>query len=409
MKAKTSLSARSCGCILLLAALVLLVPAGLVYLLNPFGADGLDPESGTIYFVTSHSRRDGVTWSLGAIDGGNRQPRTVWETDNRIESIAWSPDRTRLALAMYDGAGTWIYLLDIQAATQGDGSALRRISPPAEGLQTPIADADPAWSPDGSRIAFASKRSQDSASAILVMNADGSNLRRVSFEPGWSQMCTSHIVPNCLQTLFGGDTRPAWSPDGSQIAYVGERRGDDRLRQDGSVKDGGIWSEVHVVNADGSEDRALVAVEPGIGGPLLWTPDGRRILFSETGRIGLFAIDLNGSNSTLFVDNVYGSAPRWSPDGQYLAFEGNHSSIYLVKADGSDKKALPGCVSPTVNDCVLPTWSADGQHIVYWKQYTSESGEDLLEAITLQDSDRTRVLCASAWGNGPLLWLGWAP
>src|SRR5437667_12516153 len=66
----------------------------------------------------------------------------------------------------------------------------------------PAADFDPAFSPDGSKIAFVSKR--DGNYEIYVMEADGTNPRRLTNDPGF-------------------DTNPAWSPDGSQIAFNSNR------------------------------------------------------------------------------------------------------------------------------------------------------------------------------------------
>ena len=82
-----------------------------------------------------------------------------------------------------------------------DGSGVARLT------DSEATDADPAWSPDGRRIAFASDR--DGGSNIYVMNADGSGVAR-------------------LTDSSAGDYGPAWSPDGRRIAFASERDGDAR-------------------------------------------------------------------------------------------------------------------------------------------------------------------------------------
>ena len=98
-----------------------------------------------------------------------------------------------------------------------DGSGTRRLTHNAG------YNAEPAWSPDGRKIAFQSTR--DGNREIYVMNADGSEKRNLTRNPA-------------------KDGRPSWSPDGRRIAFVSDR--DGRL-------------EAHVMNADGSGQRSLTA------------------------------------------------------------------------------------------------------------------------------------------------------
>ena len=88
------------------------------------------------------------------------------------------------------------------------------------------AQADPAWSPDGRKIAFLNGR--DGNSEVYVMNANGSGQRNLTRNPG-------------------NDADPAWSPDGRKIAFVSNRDGND---------------EIYVMNADGSGQRRLAHRSP---------------------------------------------------------------------------------------------------------------------------------------------------
>ena len=86
------------------------------------------------------------------------------------------------------------------------------------------------WSPDGSRVVFASHRDGPSSTEIYVMNADGSGQRRLTFDSGHD-------------SIF--DVLPAWSPDGGTIAFVQDRNQHDSIR---------------LMNPDGAAQRELVNV-----------------------------------------------------------------------------------------------------------------------------------------------------
>ena len=135
----------------------------------------------------------------------------VWSPDGR--RIAFTSPRGRTGPVPRSGAPTDIYVMN------ADGSGTRRLTHNAG------YNAEPAWSPDGRKIAFRSTR--DGNREIYVMNADGSNQRNLTRNPA-------------------KDVRPSWSPDGRRIAFVSDR--DGRL-------------EAHVMNADGSGQRRLTLQE----------------------------------------------------------------------------------------------------------------------------------------------------
>ena len=111
-----------------------------------------------------------------------------------------------------------------------DGSARTRLT------TDPAEDFDPAWSPDGSRIAFRSHR--DGNEEVYVMAADGSGQRNLSQHPR-------------------SDYSPAWSPDGATIAFASDRDGDP--------------NEIYVMDADGS-NQVRVTDNPGIDEYPTWSP-----------------------------------------------------------------------------------------------------------------------------------------
>jgi TolB protein len=148
----------------------------------------------------------------------------------------------------------------------------------------PTSDSKPAWSPDGSKIAFESLR-DDVANLkhvdIYIMNADGTGVNRLT---------------NGSEIDYG----PAWSPDGTKIAF--------RADVDGN-------SDIYVINADGS-GRVNLTNHPSSDWAPAWSPDGRLIAF-QTNRDGNWEIYVMRSDGTeptnLSNDPSDDQMPYWQP------------------------------------------------------------------------------------------------
>lgn len=190
-------------------------------------------------------------------------------------------------------------------------------------------NANPAWSPDGQRIAFERDPPGHHRTDIFVMGADGGNLVRLTRAREGEH-----------------NTNPSWSPTGLGLVFESDRSGAFQLytmTSDGSLVSqltdlpGGAWSPAW--SLDGTQiafaDFSNLYVMPAIGGdPTLlstgrymsepnWAPDGQRLAFSKESGVGsdVFVIDRDGTHEQLAVDaSGFTSGPAWSPDGTLLAF-----------------------------------------------------------------------------------------
>jgi TolB protein len=212
-----------------------------------------------------------------------------------------------------------------------DGSGQTRLT------NSPGFDKMPAASPDGSKIAFVSDRTE--TDQIFVMDANGGNVQQL--------------------TTLGTNAFPTWSPDGTKIAFMSDRNTDTNHRQ--------IW----VMNADGTDQHALT-----IGGDdyyPTWSPDGQKIAFASTrggGNSQIWVANSDGSGSptqltTASVGPPIHDQPSWSTDGSKIAFSGGSSSsaydVYVMNTDGSGQTNLTNNAA----DDRIASWSPDGSKIAF--------------------------------------------
>jgi Tol biopolymer transport system component len=209
-------------------------------------------------------------------------------------------------------------------------------------------DEDPAWSPNGTRIAFI-KVGDLASPGIYVMNADGSDPRQILEDatgptsPSWSSDGPTIVFETGLgheRTGSGdrdiyavdvstGDTTrlttdpardeyPALSPDGSAIAFTRQNDGD---------------ADLFVMNADGSGLTRLTS-GPGIDLRPTWSPDGASIAFERDGDVYVMNADGSGV-AALTEGSPEDRDPTWAPDGTLIAFV-RDGDIYEIHPDGSE-------------------------------------------------------------------------
>ena len=173
--------------------------------------------------------------------------------------------------------------------------------------------ADPAFSPSGMLLAFRGKPEGEQA-GIFIANLASDAI----------------VIPVRRLTSGDWDRQPAWSPDGSQIAFTSETGADT--------------SQIWVVNADGSKKQRLTdAVAHQQDEDPAWSPDGKTLVYasnSTTGKFEIFSMGPDGKNarSIVYADGGNLRYPSFSPDGKWLAFSSDkdgNSEILVSPADGS--------------------------------------------------------------------------
>jgi Tol biopolymer transport system component len=180
-------------------------------------------------------------------------------------------------------------------------------------------DLNPDWSPDGTRIAF--ERDAGASQAIFIMNADGSDLRQITFD------------------AFPGDMDPAWSPDGTRIAV---ERFDSVAGRDG----------IYIMSADGSHPIQVTQSDALLGENVepQWAPDGTKLVFeaaTDTKGHALFTVNLDGSGVRRLtpwridavhpgrtLDRVRGTRPRRCASGHVC--EHLHDPSRWITSHGGD-------------------------------------------------------------------------
>jgi Tol biopolymer transport system component len=214
------------------------------------------------------SAQAGGNWDLYVVSPNGTGLRRLTSGETRESDPAWSPNGKQIAFVSDRDGGLDVYVM------RSDGTQVRRITERA------ALNWSPAWSPDGARIAFTSNRDRK-ASTVYSAAADGSSAKPIAAGEG-----------------------AAWSPDGTSIA----------LAKSGQGKSPGFEIWVY----DGSGKGSKLVARSSVNLMPAWSPDGSMVAFTFQDDHG-FQVGLVRSNGEPVDRTFQGLAPVWSPDGHRLA------------------------------------------------------------------------------------------
>jgi len=248
-----------------------------------------------------------------------------------------------IAFARANSDNTWdLWVMN----GDGTGATKLRDSPS-------VSEFQPAWTPDGQHILFASYDLRNGSAILGSIDPHGS---------GYVSLASSAYAPSV-------------SPDGQHVVFVRDVTGTGAYD---------IW----IMNIDGSNQRPLTsdtAFEDHPG----WSPDGSQIVFERSYRLYVMNADGSNAHTISSPDAIEDRWPSWSPDGTQILFVRRGfgtDHVYTIGPDGSGRTPL---TSGLDNDD-FPTWSADGSHVLF------SSGRGGVLAIWSMRSDGTDLVRLSA-------------
>ena len=324
-----------------------------------------------------------------SVEQGSRNPQRLTDDPAYDGWPTWSPDGSQIAFMSTRSGNPEIYVMN------SDGSNLRQLT------DHPANDIWPEWSPNGRRIAFPSRR--DGNFEVYVINADGTNLQRLTNTPGHEDF-------------------PTWAPDGKQILFSRTEGNDGTYVMSVPVGTDAAGAEP----GSGNERRLLDfrVFEPA------WSPDGTQIAFGSDheGFRGIYVMDADGSDLQKLSNTRDGeNCPTWSPNGTRIAFASwrdGDGEIYVMNADGSNLQKL----TDNRFEDEFPAWrpvpsprngSSEFEHVAVthggprndraFDVLVTEDGGSLVAGLANNPGPSHRITRGNAWlirtdAQGVILW-----
>jgi len=246
---------------------------------------------------------------------------------------------------------------------------------------------DYAFSPNGSEVVFSQQTHQggsDTPRELFVMNADGTGVTQLTHDGAYAGF-------------------PAWSPDGTTIAYA-SYQGSNYIP--GCLGLSICPTDLYLIDAAGGTPRQF-ATDPDLSETTpSWSPDGSRLAFAETGQGGtgsIVNVAVDGSDRVELSPTGSVSFPSWSPDGNWIAFLlGQDGTNLLVSATPSDLGHHVITDTHTDTNFGRPVWSPDGTLIAYARPFAGTTS--LWTIAATGDRSPERVAGFPGYDASPLAW-----
>ncbi len=257
----------------------------------------------------------GSRYELQVADADGYNPQTVLASNEPIISPAWSPDGTRLAYVSFEAKKPVVY---VQSLITGGRQAVAKFWG---------SNSAPAWSPDGRRLAVV--LTKDGGSQIYLISADGSG------------------TPARLTQSSAIDTEPNFSPDGQLLLFTSDRGGSP---------------QIYGMSVSGGEPRRLT-FEGGYNVSPRFSPDGKSFTFIQRndGRFNVAVQDLATRQVQVLTDGSVDESPSFAPNGRmilYAAEVRGRGILAAVSSDGRVKQRL----TEAGGDVREPAWGPLVKH-----------------------------------------------
>jgi TolB protein len=260
--------------------------------------------------ITYVMKRSATRHELHVADADGFNPQTVLSSTEPIISPAWSPDGTRLAYVSFERKKPIVY---VQSLTTGQRNAVASFFG---------SNSAPAWSPDGKRLAVTLTKDGGSQIYVISANGGGNNATRLT---------NSNAI----------DTEPNWSPDGQSIIFTSDRGGSP---------------QIYRMSASGGQPQRLT-FEGTYNVSPRHNPDGKSFTFvhRDGSRFSVAVQDFATRQMQLLTEGGVDESPSYAPNGRMILYASEtrgRGILAAVSSDGRVKQRF----TDTTGDVREPAW-----------------------------------------------------